>query len=174
MVKVKSPQKKKEIKVISHNLPSMRMCRMCCSCCCSTSQVFGIAKKKAAVVASASVASSVDVDLHKKIIVKTGQPIVPLQGEDSAGAGIERVSLKRNKFLAKKNAKKERQGKQVKAKPANKIAVAQSKAAAAAAASPMDDLASFESALACVDTRGSDEIPVKQTNKRRSKNMVNW
>ncbi len=136
-------------------------------------QVFGIAKRKsAAVAASASAPSPAELDLHKKFIVKTGQPIVPLQGEDSAGAGIERVSLKRKKFLAKKNAKKERQGKQVKSKPANKIAVAQSKAAAAAVASPMDDLASFQSALACVDTRGSDEIPAKQTNKRRSKNMV--
>jgi hypothetical protein len=95
-----------------------------------------------------------------------------LQGEDSAGAGVERVSVKRNKFLAKKNAKKERQGKQVKAKPANKIAAAQAKAAAAAASSPMDDLTSFASALAGVDMRGSAAIPVKQTNKRRSKNMV--
>jgi hypothetical protein len=137
------------------------------------SQVFGIAKKKSAVAASpAAAVSSIDTDLHKKVIAKTGQPIVPLQGEDSAGAGVERVSLKRNKFLAKKNAKKERQGKQIKAKPANKIAFAQAKAAAAVAASPMDDLASFESALACVDTRGSGELPVKQTNKRRSKNMV--
>ena len=137
------------------------------------SQVFGIAKKKSAVAASpAAAASSIDTDLHKKVIAKTGQPIVPLQGEDSAGAGVERVSLKRNKFLAKNNAKKERQGKQIKAKPANKIALAQAKAAAAVAASPMDDLASFESALACVDTRGSGELPVKQTNKRRSKNMV--
>jgi hypothetical protein len=115
-----------------------------------------------------------DADLHKKIIVKTGMPIAALQGEDAAGVGIERVSLKRNKFLTKKNAKKERLGKKVKSKPANKIAIAQSKAAAAAAASPMDDLAAFESALACVDTRGSDALPVKQTNKRRSKNMVLW
>ena len=104
--------------------------------------------------------------------MKTGQPIAALQGEDSAGAGVERVSVKRNKFLAKKNAKKERQGKQVKAKPANKIAAAQAKAAAAAASSPMDDLTSFASALAGVDTRGSAATPVKQTNKRRSKNMV--
>jgi uncharacterized low-complexity protein len=36
----------------------------------------------------------------------------------------------------------------------------------------VDDLTSFESALACVDTRGSAAIPVKQTNKRRSKNLV--
>lgn len=104
--------------------------------------------------------------------MKTGQPVAALQGEDSAGAGIERVSLKRNKFLAKKNVKKERQGKHAKAKPANKIAAAQAKAVAAAASSPMDDLSSFACALAGVDTRGSDAIPVKQTNKRRSKNMV--
>jgi hypothetical protein len=143
------------------------------SCCFPTLQIFGIAKKKPAVVASASVIAPVDLDLHKKIIVKTGQPIVPLQGEDSAGVGVERVSLKRKKFLAKKNAKKERQGKQVREKPANKVAAAQSKAAVSAVASPMDDLASFESALACVDTRGSEGIAVKQTNKRRSKNMVN-
>ncbi len=135
-------------------------------------QVFGIAKKKNAIVAAAAASSPVDFDLHKKIIVKTGQPIAALQGEDSAGAGVERVSLKRNKFLAKKNAKKERQGKQVKTKPANKIAAAKAKTAAAAASSPMDDLSSFEFALAGVDTRGSDAIPVKQTNKRRSKNMV--
>lgn len=148
MVKVKSPKKKKEIKV------------------------FGIAKKKAAVIAAPTVASPADFELHKKVIVKTGQPIAALQGEDAAGAGVERVSVKRNKFLAKKNAKKERQGKQLKAKPANKIAAAQAKAAAAAASSPMDDLTSFASALAGVDTRGSAAVPVKQTNKRRSKNMV--
>jgi hypothetical protein len=135
-------------------------------------QVFGIAKKKDAVVKASAPASHTDLDLHKKVIVKTGQPIVALQGEDAAGAGVERVSLKRSKFLVKKNAKKERQGKQVKAKPANKIAIAHEKAAAAAASSPMDDLTSFESALAGVDTRGSAAIPVKQTNKRRSKNMV--
>jgi hypothetical protein len=138
----------------------------------SSPQVFGIAKKKDAVVTASAPASHTDLDLHKKVIVKTGQPIVALQGEDAAGAGVERVSLKRSKFLVKKNAKKERQGKQVKAKPANKIAIAHEKAAAAAASSPMDDLTSFESALACVDTRGSAAIPVKQTNKRRSKNMV--
>jgi hypothetical protein len=114
----------------------------------------------------------VDVDLHKKVIVKTGQPIAALQGEDSAGAGVERVSFKRNKFLAKKNAKKERQGKHVKSKPSNKIAAAVANAAAAAASSPMDDLTAFQDALACVDTRGGSAIPVKQTNKRRSKNMV--
>ncbi len=134
--------------------------------------MFGIAKKKNTTAAAAAPNAPVDFDLHKKIIVKTGQPIAALQGEDSAGAGVERVSLKRNKFLAKKNAKKERQGKQAKTKPANKIAAAQAKNAAAAASSPMDDLSSFEFALSGVDTRGSDAIPVKQTNKRRSKNMV--
>jgi hypothetical protein len=167
MVKVKSPKKKKEIKASAHFYPSSRKFHDL-----NLSQVFGIAKKKAALIASPASNPSLETDLHKKIIAKTGQPIAPLQGEDAAGAGVERVSLKRKKFLAKKNAKKERQGKEVKVKPANKIAEARAKAASAVASSPMDDLASFESALACVDTRGSGEIPLKQTNKRRSKNMV--
>jgi hypothetical protein len=167
MVKIKSPKKKKELKVRCASLALRRSEPLSFT----SLQVFGIAKKKAPVAAPASNAP-VDVDLHKKIIVKTGQPIAALQGEDSAGAGIERVSLKRNKFLAKKNAKKERQGKQVKSKPSNKIAAAQANAAAAAASSPMDDLTAFQQALACVDTRGSAAMPVKQTNKRRSKNMV--
>ena len=168
MVKIKSPKKKKELKVwrvnATHSRPPHFHSR-------PSLQVFGIAKKKAAVAASAP-ALPVDVDLHKKVIVKTGQPIAALQGEDSAGAGVERVSFKRNKFLAKKNAKKERQGKHVKSKPSNKIAAAVANAAAAAASSPMDDLTAFQDALACVDTRGGSAIPVKQTNKRRSKNMV--